>query len=102
MNYLHKFFQFSPEKSRASNRLMKHTSKSARQITKSGDVYELEQGVVVDNENVLITNVTVHVVNPDEEAGILMRYIFAFNSIKIATLVEWGVSIKMRIFQLMC
>lgn len=66
-------FQFSPEKSRASNRLMKHTSKSARQITKSGDVYELEQGVVVDNENVLITNVTVHVVNPDDETGILMR-----------------------------
>lgn len=52
---------------------MKHTSKSARQMTKNGDVYELEQGVVVDNENVLITNVTVHVVNPDDEVGILMR-----------------------------
>lgn len=34
---------------------------------------ELEQGIVIDNENVLVTNVTVHVVNPNEEAGILMR-----------------------------
>lgn len=64
--------QFSPEKSRSSNRLLKHTSKSARQLTKAGDVIELEQGIVIDNENVLITNVTVHVVN-DEEGGILMR-----------------------------
>lgn len=68
--------QFSPEKtSRSSNRLLKHTSKSARQITKAGDVIELEQGIVIDNENVLITNVTVHVVNPDEEGGILMRLV---------------------------
>lgn len=65
--------QFSPENSRSSNRLMKQTSKSARQITKTGDVFELEQGVVIDNDNVLVTNVTVHVVNPDEEGGILMR-----------------------------
>lgn len=66
-------FQFSPEKSRSNNHLTKHTSKSARQITKNGDVFELEQGIVTDNDNVLVTNVTVHVVNPDEEGGILMR-----------------------------
>lgn len=55
--------------------LMKRTSKSVRQITKTGDVFELEQGVVTENENILITNVTVHVVNPDEEKGILIRYV---------------------------
>lgn len=71
--FIHHSIQFSPEKSRSTNRLLKQTSKSARQLTKTGDVIELEQGIVIDNENVLITNVTVHVVNPDEEGGILMR-----------------------------
>lgn len=66
-------FQFSPEKSGPNYHLTKHTSKSARQITKNGDVFELEQGIVTDNDNVLVTNVTVHVVNPNEEGGILMR-----------------------------
>lgn len=43
-------------------------------MTRNGDVFELEQGVVTENEgNVLITNVTIHIVNPDEEKGILMR-----------------------------
>lgn len=44
-----------------------------RQITRNGDVIELEQGIVTENENVLITNVTIHIVNPDEEKGVLMR-----------------------------
>lgn len=60
-----------PDKS--LNQLTKRTSKSARQITKNGDVFELEEGVVTDGQNVLVTNVTIHVVNPDEEKGILMR-----------------------------
>lgn len=57
---------------------MKRTSKAARQITKDGDVYEVEEGTVSENQNILVTNVTVHVVNPDEEKGILMRYLFTF------------------------
>lgn len=52
---------------------MKRTSKSARHITKDGDVYEVEEGTVAENQNILVTNVTIHVVNPDEEKGILMR-----------------------------
>lgn len=60
-----------PDKS--NNQLTKRTSKSVRQITRNGDVIELEQGIVTENENVLITNVTIHIVNPDEEKGVLMR-----------------------------
>lgn len=66
--------QFAPEKGNGNNQLVKRTSKSVRQVTRNGDVFELEQGVVTENEgNVLITNVTIHIVNPDEEKGILMR-----------------------------
>lgn len=53
---------------------MKRTSKSARQIARNGDVYEVEEGTVAQTQNILVTNVTIHVVNPDEEKGILMRY----------------------------
>lgn len=60
-----------PEKS--PNPLVKRTSKSARQVTKNGDVYELEEGIVAESQNILVTNVSIHVVNPDEEKGILMR-----------------------------
>lgn len=63
-----------PERGRGQNQLLKRTAKAGRQTTKTGDVYELEQGVVTENDgNILITNVTLHVVNPDEEKGILMR-----------------------------
>lgn len=49
---------------------------------------ELEQGIVIDNENVLITNVTVHVVNPDEEGGILMRLVEK-NVVTFDWMCEW-------------
>lgn len=52
---------------------MKRTSKSARQIVRNGDVFEVEEGTVAQTQNILVTNVTIHVVNPDEEKGILMR-----------------------------
>lgn len=55
------------------NGVRRRTSKSERQVTKSGDVFEIDEGIVLDNQNILVTNVTIHVVNPDEEKGILMR-----------------------------
>lgn len=64
--------QFSAEK--GSKQLMKRTSKSARKIARNGDVFEVEEGTVAQTQNILVTNVTIHVVNPDEEKGILMRY----------------------------
>lgn len=42
-------------------------------MAENGDVLELEQGIATENEHVLVTNVTIHVVNPHEEKGILIR-----------------------------
>lgn len=65
---------------------MKRTSKSARQITRNGDVYEVEEGTVAQTQNILVTNVTIHIVNPDEEKGILMRYDCTNNEINTKTI----------------
>lgn len=71
MNRLVYLSQFVAEKN--PSQLMKRASKSARQVTKNGDVLEVEEGTVAESQNILVTNVTVHIVNPDEERGILMR-----------------------------
>lgn len=42
-------------------------------VTSSGEVIEIDEGIISDSKNVLVTNVTVHVVSPDEEKGILLR-----------------------------
>lgn len=52
---------------------MRRTSKSERQITQNGEVIEIDEGVISDSENVLVTNVTIHVVNSDDERRILLR-----------------------------
>lgn len=52
---------------------MRRTSKSERQITSNGEIIEIDEGIVTDNQNVLVTNVTVHVVNAGDDRGILMR-----------------------------
>lgn len=53
--------------------LIRRTSKSERQITRNGEVIEIDEGVISDSENVLVTNVSIHVVNSDDERGILLR-----------------------------
>lgn len=53
--------------------MIRRTSKSERQITGNGEVIEIDEGIVTDNQNVLVTNVTIHIVNEDDERGILMR-----------------------------
>lgn len=57
---------------------MRRTSKSERQITQNGEVFEIDEGIISDSQNVLVTNVTIHIVNPDDERGILMRYFHHF------------------------
>ncbi|XP_059611787.1 cadherin-89D [Phlebotomus argentipes] len=42
-------------------------------MTSSGEVIEIDEGVISESKNVLVTNVTIHVVSPDDEKGILMR-----------------------------
>lgn len=44
-----------------------------RQITKNGDVYEIDEGIISDSENVMVTNVTIHVVGSDDDRSILRR-----------------------------
>lgn len=56
-----------------TRKVIRRTSKSEKQVTKDGDVLEIDEGTISDSKNVLVTNVTVHVVNPDDERGILMR-----------------------------
>lgn len=53
--------------------MVRRTSKSERQITHNGEVFEIDEGIISDSQNVLVTNVTIHIVNPDDERGILMR-----------------------------
>lgn len=45
-----------------------------RQITKNGDVFEIDEGVISDSENVMVTNVTIHVVGSDDDRSILRRF----------------------------
>lgn len=65
-------FQFETEKQFGPS-MIRRTSKSERQITGNGEVIEIDEGIVTDNQNVLVTNVTLHVVNRDDDRGILMR-----------------------------
>lgn len=67
--FLH--FQFVTDK--PYGQLVRRTSKSQRQVTNNGEIIEIDEGIISDNQNVLVTNVTIHVVNPDDEKGILMR-----------------------------
>lgn len=52
---------------------MRRESRSQRKVTSSGELIEIDEGIIADSKNVLVTNVTVHVVSPDEEKGILLR-----------------------------
>lgn len=48
-------------------------SATERRISDAEDMYELDEGTISDSENVLVTNVTIHVVGADDERGILRR-----------------------------
>lgn len=48
-------------------------SVAERRIVDADDMYELDEGTMSDSENVLVTNVTIHVVGADDERGILRR-----------------------------
>lgn len=52
---------------------MRRESRSQMKVTSSGELIEIDEGVITDSKNVLVTNVTLHVVSPDEERGILLR-----------------------------
>uniref|UniRef100_A0A1B0EXL8 Cadherin domain-containing protein n=1 Tax=Lutzomyia longipalpis TaxID=7200 RepID=A0A1B0EXL8_LUTLO len=58
---------------RSYGELIRRSSKSQKQVTSSGEVIEIDEGVISESKNVLVTNVTIHVVSPDDEKGILIR-----------------------------
>lgn len=55
--------------------LRRRALQTERQVTKNGDVFEIDEGVISDSENVMVTNVTIHVVGSDDDRGILRRYL---------------------------
>lgn len=61
------------EQQNGGSQLLRRDSKSERQITRNGEVFEIDEGIISDTQNVLVTNVTIHIVNSDDERGILMR-----------------------------
>lgn len=56
-----------------NSQLKRRGAKSQKQITRNGEVIEIQEGAVADSMNMLVTNVTIHVVRKDDERGISMR-----------------------------
>lgn len=63
------------EQQNGGSQLMRRNSKSERQIIRNGEVLEIDEGIISDTQNVLVTNVTIHIVNSDDDRGILKRFV---------------------------
>lgn len=53
--------------------LSRRNSRSEQQITGNGDILEIAEGTISGAEDVIVTNVTIHVVGPNDEKGFLMK-----------------------------
>lgn len=70
----HESFVNRHRNDKSFEQLVRRTSKSKKQKIHSGEVIEIEEGSAATlTQNMLVTNVTIHVVNRDDDRGILMR-----------------------------
>lgn len=53
--------------------LSRRNSRSEQQVTGNGDILEIAEGTISGAEDVIVTNVTIHVVGPNDEKGVLMK-----------------------------
>lgn len=53
--------------------LSRRNSRSEKQVADNGDILEIAEGTIAGAEDVIVTNVTIHVVGPNDEKGVLIK-----------------------------